>query len=82
MVVACCDGTEVFEFIKETLDGIALPVKPMAEGRGIETIRHSSDISPGPTFSKPFAKGVGIISPICQKDVSRQHRLEHSDYCA
>ena len=44
----------MFEFIEETLDSIALLVKPLAEGRGFETVRHGADISPGPTVGEPF----------------------------
>jgi len=67
----------VFEFIKETFYGIALLVKLMAEDRRFDTIGHGADISPGSTFIEPFTKGVGVICPIRQKDIPRQHGVEH-----
>ncbi len=71
------DCTEMFEFVEETLDGIALPVKPAAEGRWFETIRHGADISPSTDFGEARAQGVRIISPIRQENASRPQRLEH-----
>lgn len=68
-IVACCDGTGVFEFIEEMLNGIALLVNPVAEGRLVETIGHGANISPSSTFNEPFAKGVGVISPIRQENL-------------
>ena len=77
LVVACGDGAEMFEFIEETLDSIALLVEQGAEGRRIDTVRHGADISPGPAFGEPLAKAVGIVSPIRQENVSRLHGVEH-----
>ena len=51
----------MFEFIEEPLDGIALSIKPAAEGRRLEAVRHGADIPPGPAFGELLAKGVGII---------------------
>ena len=65
------------EFIEKTLDLIALLVKPVAEGRGIEAVRHCADISPCPAFREPLTKGVGVISPIRQQNVSHSYRPEH-----
>lgn len=67
----------MFEFVEETFNGVALPVKPTAEGRWIDALWHGADVSPGTALSKPFAKGVGIISPIRQEDIPRQNSVEH-----
>ena len=57
----------MFEFVEKTPGGVALPVKPAAEGRRIDTVWHGSIISPGSTFGEPLAKDVGIVSPIRQR---------------
>ncbi len=38
---------------------------------------HGADVSPGPASGEALAKGVGIISPIRQKNVSPPHAVEH-----
>ena len=48
----------MFGFIEETLDGIALPVKPAADGRRIDTLGPGPDVSPGSTFGEPLAERV------------------------
>ena len=68
---------KIFEFIEETLNFIALLVKPVAEGRWIDTLGHGADISSHASLSEPCAKGVGVISPIRQQNVSRPQRFEH-----
>ncbi len=42
------DRVEKFEIIEETLDAIALPVKPTAEGRRIDTAGASPECFPRP----------------------------------
>ncbi len=44
------------EFIEETLDGSAPPVKPAADRRRIETLGPGAAVSPGSTFGEPPAK--------------------------
>ncbi len=44
------------EFIEETLDGSAPPVKPAADRRGIDTLGPGADVSPGSTFGEPPAE--------------------------
>ena len=67
----------MFEFVEEALDGITPFVQVMTEDRWFETIGHCTNIAPGPAFSKPFAKGVGIVSPIRQENVPCQHGVKH-----
>ena len=67
----------MFEFVEEALDFIALSVKPVAEGRRAETIGHGAYIRPSPALGEAFAKGVGIIGPVRQQNVSRPHGIEH-----
>ena len=67
----------MFEFVEETLDGIALPVKPTAERWRIETVGHGADVCPGSTFGQPFAQGIGIISSIRKENISRPQGSEH-----
>ncbi len=43
------------EFIEETLDGSAPPVKPAADRRQIDTLGPGPDVSPGSTFGEPPA---------------------------
>ncbi len=44
------------EFIEETLDGSAPPVKPAADRRQIDTLGPGPDVSPGSTFGEPPAE--------------------------
>jgi hypothetical protein len=55
---------EVFEFIEETFDRIALHEKPAAEGRWFETIRHGADIFPGPALYRAAYSATEVGSQI------------------
>ena len=69
------------EFVEEPLYQISLPVKPVAEGRRFDAVRHGADVCPCAAFREPVPKGVGVISPIRQKDVARPHGVKHI-HCA
>ena len=46
LFVSCCDGAEVFEFVEEALDQVALSVEIGAEGGHVLAVRHGLDVGP------------------------------------
>lgn len=76
-VVSGCDGTEVFEFVEEPLDGITLFIEPRAEGGDIHTVWHRANAGPCPSYFETLTQTVTVVSAICQEYVTGFDRLKH-----
>jgi hypothetical protein len=63
-VVSGCDGSEVFEFVEEALDGVALAVNPSAEREGFDTVGHGADVGPGAALGDGLAQRVRIAGAV------------------
>ena len=87
-VVARGDGSEVFEFIEETLDGVALLIEPVAEGRRITSMNPERVYvdrgyrgHDAPEKEKVFISGqkttpTGGLSPTIKRELKRRSGIE------
>jgi len=66
-VVSGCNGSEVFEFVKEPLDGIALFIEPWAEGGDIDTGWHGADTTPRSSSFEALSQTITVVSTVCQQ---------------
>ena len=57
-VISGSDGPEVFEFVEEALDEIAMAVEQRAEGRGVQPVRHRLDVGPSAARREGVAQEV------------------------
>lgn len=74
---AGCDGSEVFEFIEEALDAIAISIKVGTEGWDVDAPRHRLDVGPDSPVGQLLAKGIAVVSAIGQQDLSGPEGVEH-----
>lgn len=76
-IVAGGHGPEVFEFIEEALNGIALLVDPLAKREGFDAVGHGADVCPCAPFGHRAAQGVTVIGAIGEQDVPGLVCFEH-----
>jgi hypothetical protein len=57
LVISGCDSPEVFEFVEEAFDQVAVFVKEVAEHRFDHALRHGTDIVPGTARTFVGSKG-------------------------
>src|SRR3972149_3306702 len=76
-VVARGDASEVFEFVKEALDEVAVAIKEGAEGRDVLAVRDGVGIGPRAAFGEGLAQGVAIVGAVGEQDVAGSKGVEH-----
>ncbi len=77
LFVSSCDGAEVFDLAKETLDLVAVSIQEAAEGWDVFPVRHRFDASPRPTTFQACAHGIGIISAVGEQDLTFAQTTQH-----
>lgn len=77
LIISGGDSSEVFEFVKEAFDEVAMFVEEAAEHRFDHTLRHGADIGPSAARIHFCAQGIGVIGPVSKQDVPFADGIEH-----
>ena len=64
LVIAGCDGSEVFETVEEAFDEIALSVDLMVDGSADPDVALTGDVGLGAASLDQVDDGLGVVSPI------------------
>lgn len=64
LVIARGDGAEVFEFVEEALDEVALAVEPGVDGAPHADVALAGDVGPSPARLDHLDDGPGVIAAV------------------
>ncbi len=64
LVVARGDGAEVFEFVEEALDEVALAVERGIDGTLDQAVTPGRDAWPGAVSGDEFEDGMGVVAAV------------------
>lgn len=71
LVVGGCDPSEVFEFVEEPLDEIALFIEVLVVGVRSATVRPGRDNRFGTCIQNGIVKVFGIVGPVSDDEAAR-----------
>ena len=77
LIVSGRDSSEVFEFVEEAFDQVAIFVEEVTEHRFDHALRHGADIGPGAARIHFCAQSIGVIGPVGKQDISFTDGIEH-----
>ena len=75
LVVSCCNGAELLEFVEEALHEVAQPVDPTRENERAFAIGLRRNVRPGLPLGGFGPNGVGVIALVGQQDVPFAERF-------
>ena len=76
LVVAGGDTAEVFEFVEETFDEVALAIDRWIDGTLDLAVSLGGDVRSRPMFGEQFEDGAGVVAPIGDDVASRPEPLD------
>src|SRR3546814_8911756 len=79
LIIAGCDGAEMFEFIEESFDEITVSVEERAESRDVLTVRHWLDAGTCAACGQSGAHGVAVIGTVSKQDAAFKSEAHTSE---
>ncbi len=77
LLVSCCDGPVVFDFIEESLDSVAQFVEAGVEGQFADPLRHEPYVGQDTARCHFSVQGIGVIGTISKQNISCAQTVEH-----
>ncbi len=77
LFIARGDGPEVFEFVEEALDEVAVSIEKGAERRHRLSVRHRLDVGPGTPCRERGAQRIAVIGRVGEQDLAVADIIEH-----
>lgn len=67
----------MLELVEVSLDEIALPIDPCAEGKGVRSVLLGRDIGPCASLCGEVSYGVAVVSAVSKQDRIGLERFQH-----